>query len=251
MKNKILKIVFFTIVGCLFNVAGNTSASDIIQAMEENMRGESRVSDIEMKIVTRNWSRTLKMKSWEKGRTEFFTNILSPAKEKGISTLKIDNQMWNYLPNIDRVIKIPPSMMKQKWMGSDFTNDDLVRMSSLTDDYIPKVLETKEIDEKTVHIIELTPKMDAPVVWGKLLFTIIKDKNVPIQQDYYDENGKLVQILKFSNFKTVDGRLIPMQYEMEPQMKKNKKTIISFSNVKFNVPIDNTIFSVDRMKGNH
>src|SRR5574341_2176164 len=140
-----------------------------------------------MSVTTPRWQRTLSLRAWMERPKRSFIRIMTPAKEAGIGSLRIGAEMWNYLPNVERTIKIPPSMMMQPWMGSDFTNDDLVKESSVVDDYTHRVLAAESVAGAPVYVIEAIPKPEAAVVWGKIVFRVRKSDFIPIAVEYYDE----------------------------------------------------------------
>ena len=228
--------------------AENLTAKEIIKKVEELMRGDSAHSIMEMTIVNPNWERTLKMENWEVGRKKTLVRILSPKKEEGVGSLKIDYQMWNYLPRVERVIKIPPSMMMSSWMGSDFTNDDLVKESSIVDDYTHELAGTVEINGEKAYRVEAYPRPEAPVVWGMLVFFVRENDYVPLRQEYYSESKELVRYLDFRNIKVLGKRTLPTLWEMVPTGKKGKKTIVRLMEIEFDKPFDENIFTLRNLK---
>jgi outer membrane lipoprotein-sorting protein len=190
-------IILTTIITCLASPANaqELTASRIIAEADKLLRGDTNHGRYEMTITTPHWQRTLKMEAWAKGKNKSFIHITYPAKEKDITFLKIDYSLWNYLPKIERVIKIPPSMMMQSWMGSDFTNDDLVKESSIVDDYEHRLLGTERLDDGEAYKIELIPKQDAPVVWGKIIFWVRKEGFIPLREEFYSERGELKKVM--------------------------------------------------------
>ncbi len=228
--------------------AEEITAKEIIEKLEQLMRGESAHSIMEMTIVNPRWQRTLRMENWEVGRKKTLVRILSPKKEKGVGSLKIDYQMWNYLPRVERVIKIPPSMMMSSWMGSDFTNDDLVKESSVVEDYTHELMGTVDMAGVKAYRVEATPKPDAPVVWGKLIFFVREADYVPLRQEYFSESGELVRYLDFGEIKVLGGRTLPTLWEMVPVGKKGKKTIVRLIEIEFDLPLGDDLFSLRNLK---
>lgn len=229
-------------------LAQEMTADEIVRKAEDIMRGSSNVGVMSMHIVNPNWERTLDMKYWEKGKDRSLVKITAPAKEAGTVSLKVDNNMWNYLPSVEKVIKIPPSMMMQSWMGSDFTNDDLVRESSIVDDYDPALLGTKELEQGEAYILELTAKPEAPVVWGKINVYIRVEDFAPLRYEYYDEEGEMIRVMYMSDIKKIDGRSYPTVWTMEPVKEEGKKTIVTMHEINFDVPIDDSIFNLSDLK---
>lgn len=227
---------------------GELTALDIIEKVEQLMRGNSAHAVMEMTIINPRWQRTLRMESWEKDREKFLVRILSPKKEEGVGSLKIGYQMWNFLPRVERVIKIPPSMMMSSWMGSDFTNDDLVKESSIIYDYTHNLLGITDLNGEKVYKVESIPKPDAPVVWGKIIFFVRVEGYTPLRQEYYSESGEMVRYMVLSDVKKMSGRILPTYQEMVPLNKKGKKTIIKLIDIKFDIPIDEDVFTLRQLK---
>jgi len=229
-------------------VAHAQDITEIIKKADEKFRGTSSQGEMTMIIQRPTWSREVSMKNWTLGNDYSMIYITAPAKEKGQVFLKRHNEMWNWVPSIERMIKIPPSMMMQSWMGSDFTNDDLVRESSLVKDYSQKLIGEETIDGYACYKAELTPHPDAPVVWGKILMWVSKDDYYWLKAEYYDEDNKLVNTEILSDIKQMDDRKMPTRLEMIPADEKGNKTILIFKNIKFNVNLNESFFSQQNMK---
>ena len=178
-----------------------------------------------MTVERPGWKRTVSMKMWSLGTAYSLIVITAPAKEKGQAFLKRENEMWNFIPSIDRIIKLPPSMMGQSWMGSDFTNDDLLKESSLSSDYTHTLKGAETLDGTKCWKVELLPKEDAAVVWGKMLLWITKENDNIIRAERFDEDGDLMSVEKADNIKKVDDRIIPTRMEMVPDDKKGNRTL--------------------------
>lgn len=224
------------------------SAKKIVKKADEKMRGETLQSEMTMKIVRPKWSRTVTMKMWAKDPDYSLILITAPAKEKGQVFLKRKTEMWNWVPSIERMIKIPPSMMTQSWMGSDFTNDDLLQQSSIVNDYTHTLIDSETIQQLECYKIKLIPKPDAPVVWGKIIMWISKKKYHLLKTKYYDEDGYLVNIETMTNIKIMDNREIPTKMEITPVDEKGHKTIIEIKSILFNKSISDDFFSQQNMK---
>ncbi len=212
------------------------------------MRGDTNQGLYTMAITTPSWSRTLELDVYTKGRDKVFIRILSPAKEAGTGTLRIENEMWNYLPRIEKIIKIPPSMMLQPWMGSDFANDDLVKQNSLVEDYTHTIVAEEEIRGHQTYKIELKPKPNAAVIWGKLYYWLRVDDNVPIRQEFFSERGELVKRLEYSDIEKVSDRVIPRTWHMTNLVKDGKSTRIFLKDVRYNEPVSDNIFTRSNLK---
>jgi outer membrane lipoprotein-sorting protein len=223
--------------------AQEPAGRDILDHVERLLWGRTVQGEYEMTIKTPRWQRSLGLRVWMERPGRSFVRILSPAKEAGIGSLRIGAEMWNYLPNVERVIRIPPSMMLQPWMGSDFTNDDLVKESSILDDYTHKVLATTTVDGQEAYQVEATPKPQAPVVWGRVLFTVRKRDFMPLRQEFFSERGDLVRVLSFSDVRNVGGRDLPTRWEMRPVAKSGHFTTVILKDAAFDRPVDEGIFT--------
>jgi len=201
-----------------------------------------------MTIVRPEWKREITMKSWAKGRDFSLILITAPARDRGTATLKRQKELWNWQPSIDRTIKLPPSMMLQSWMGSDFTNDDLVRESSIVNDYAHELAADTLINGLDCYKIIMIPKPDAPVVWGKLVVYIEKIELNQLLIYYYDEDGYLVNTMTLSEIKNMDGRNIPTRLEMVPTEEPENMTIIEYLDLEFDIDISENFFSLQNMK---
>ncbi|UCD17709.1 MAG: outer membrane lipoprotein-sorting protein, partial [Candidatus Zixiibacteriota bacterium] len=187
------------------------------------------------------------MYGWSEGMNKTFIRITSPKKEKGVATLRIENEMWNYLPKTDKVIKIPPSMMMSSWMGSDFTNDDLVKEYSLFEDYTYELARV-ENPRDDCHYISCIPNENVPVVWKNVIIAARKKDHIPLWQKYYDEKGRLMRLLTYDDVREFDGRMIPSVMEMIPQNKEGHKTIIRYIDIKFDIKLDKETFTLRRLR---
>ncbi len=214
----------------------------IIRAVDELYRSQTSRADIEMQIVTPHWERALALKVWTKGMDRTFILITSPKKEKGVATLRIGNEMWNYLPKTNKVMKVPPSMMMGSWMGSDFTNDDLVKESSMLNDYTYELITPRDAQPNHLYI-QLLPKEDSPIVWGKLIVAIRESDKIPIWQHFYDETDRLTRVLNFKEVESFNGKTIPSVMEMIPQNREGHKTVVRFVDAAFDTEIDEKIFT--------
>ena len=223
-------------------------AKTVVKTADDLMRGDSISGTYVMKIQTPSWERTLSLKVYSLGRNKMFIRILSPAKEAGIGTLRIDNEMWNYLPDIEKTLKIPPSMMLQPWMGSDFANDDLVKESSIVNDYNHQLVSITSLDDAVAYKIELTPKSTSAVIWGKRIQWIRLEDNVPLKEEYYDDKGELIKILTYSDIGKVSDRVIPRIWTMRSFIKPGFTTTIELKDVEYNLPLQNNIFTLQNLK---
>lgn len=218
------------------------SGREIVEKVESLLWANTMQGDFEMRIVTPRWERTLSLRVWMDRPRRSFIRVLAPAKESGIGSLRIGNEMWNYLPAVERTIKIPPSMMLQPWMGSDFTNDDLVKQSSAIDDYVQKVLGQETVDGQSLWKVEALPRPEAAVVWGRIVYWVRGDF-IPAKQEYYSDRGELVRVMSFADVRPIGGRTIPTRWEMKPLGKPGNTTTILIKNAAYDLPLDDEIFS--------
>ena len=224
------------------------TAAEIIQKADEKVRGKTNTSVMEMEIIRPTWKRSVTMKSWGRGMDYSMTYITAPAKDKGQVFMKRVTEMWNWMPSIGRMIKIPASMMSQGWMGSDYTNDDILKESSIVVDYDHKIDKEEEVEGFDCYKIEMTPKTEAAVIWAKVYKWITKDEFIQIKSTYYDEDDELVKSDFGYDFKTMDGRLIPTRIEIVPADEEGKKTVLYIKEIQFDVDLSDSFFSQQNMK---
>jgi outer membrane lipoprotein-sorting protein len=223
-------------------------ATEIIRQAENKLRGASSYSEMKMTIVRPEWSREVSMKSWNVGTELSLTLITGPARDKGMAFLKREREIWNWQPTIDRTIKMPPSMMMQSWMGSDFTNDDLVRESSIIEDYDHQLVGTEMVDDRKCWRIELVPNEDAAVVWGRVLLWVDQADYLQLKTEFYDEDDYLVNTMLGKNLKVMDGKLLPSVMEIIPAEEEGNKTILEYLSLDFDIDVKESFFSVQNMK---
>ena len=235
--------IFLLMVLLLTGAAFPQDVLEIVRKAEDSIKGSSAHGTVEMTVVTPDYTRTMVMESWWVGNEKALIIIKSPKKEAGNKTLKIGPEMWNYLKNTETTIKIPPSMMLQSWNGSDFTNDDLVRESNLYEDYTLQLDGEVVLDGNPCWKVILTPKPDAPVVWGKLHYWIRKDKTLPAQINYYDEKGELIRCMTFSEIKKMGSRTVPTKWSMINLQNKGRHTDFRLLDMIFDAKIPERIFS--------
>jgi outer membrane lipoprotein-sorting protein len=226
----------------------NLDAKTIIQRSDEKLKGKTNTAELKMTIVRPTWEREMQLKSWGKGDDYSLILVTAPARDKGTAFLMRDKEIWNWQPSIDRVIKLPPSMMMQSWMGSDFTNDDLVKQSSMVEDYAHTLMGEEVIDGRNCYKIEMIPKEEAAVVWGKLLIWIDVEEYMQMQVEFYDEDGYLVNTMYGKEVKEMDGKLLPSILEIIPADEEGHKTLIEYLSLDFDVPLKESFFSVQNMK---
>lgn len=230
-----------------YSALAQTRAIEIIRRGEETIRGETQQALMTMQIRRASYTRTLKLRAWTAGGDHALVEILEPTKEEGVSSLRRRDQMWNYLPKVDQVVRIPTSLMLQSWMGSDFTNDDLMRASSLVRDYHHRFLKKGAL--RGTILIECLPKPGAPVVWGRVLYWARLKDSLPVKQAYYDENGVLVRTVFFKRFKKMDDRVIPTEITMRPAG-SSESTTVRYAKVLYDRKLGVDIFDRDRLREN-
>jgi outer membrane lipoprotein-sorting protein len=219
------------------------TAEQIVRRSEDLLKGRTSRGALSMTIETPDYTRTMEMDSWWVGNEKALIVITAPRREAGNKTLKISNELWMYLRNTETTIKVPPSMMLQSWNGSDFTNDDLVRESSLIDDYTMRIVTKDTVSGASTWQLELLPKPDAPVVWGRILYWIRTADYLPARAEYYDERSIRTRTMTFEEFKRMGGRVIPARQSMVNDLKPGHRTTFEYKSVEFDVPISDRIFS--------
>lgn len=229
-------------------LAAEPTIEELLVATDDAARGESSTAVMQMHVKTSNYDRTMKMRVWSKGTTKTLVRILEPQKDAGVTTLKVDDNLWNYLPKVDRTMKVPAGMMSGSWMGSHFSNDDLVRESRLSEDF------TCAFDKRPAdagsggnYVIGCTSKPDAPVVWGKVVATVTPDK-VPVKVEYWDEKGKLVRTMSYGDVREIEGRKTPMTMRLVPHDEPSEFTELTFTELDFGVDIPDATFTLQSLK---
>ena len=251
MKKSLFILVFITVslMPILTLEAQNVTATEIVRAADEKFNGEkSSITVMSMTIIRPTWQRTVEFKNWSLGRDYALTLITAPAKDKGQTFLKRRTEMWSWNPAISRLIKLPPSMMSQGWMGSDYTNDDLLRESSVVNDYTHEIIGEETINGRLCYKIKMTAKETAPVVWGSQIRWIDKKEFLVLRAELFDQDGYLVRTELGSDIKEMDGRTIPTRIELLPKDEPGNKTELYIKDIKFNVEISENFFSQQNMK---
>lgn len=248
---KRLSPILLAMIGILFVViaaSAQPDAKEIVRKADEHLRGQTNKAEMTMRLERPDWSREISMKSWSKGTDQALILITAPARDEGTTFLKRGNEVWNWVPAVEKVIKIPPSMMMQSWMGSDFTNDDLVKESSIVEDYTHTLIGDTTIAGRDCWKIQMIPDEDAAVVWGKVLIWIDKKENLQLRVEYFDEDEELINVMEMSDIKMMGGRLIPARMEMSPVDEPGNKTILTYQALDFNIQIKDSFFSEQNMK---
>lgn len=200
-----------------------------------------------MTVVRPTWQREMSMRTWSEGTQNAVVLITAPAKEKGIVYLKRGKEVWNWIPSVERTIKMPPSMMSQSWMGTDFTNDDLVKESSIVEDYTHRLAGDSTIDGRVCSKVIMKPKPEAAVVWGEVRLWITKTDHLMLRAEYYDEYGELVNTMVAGEVQLLGGRLLPARMEMIPADKPGQKTVIQYRSIIFDQPLPEGFFTTQNI----
>ena len=246
-KSIITYFLSLIIIIAFFATAKAQDAQSIIEASFNYMRGNASIATVQMIIHRPDWERNMTIKVWTKGQKESLFRIIAPPKDNGNGTLKKGREMWIYNPKINRVIKLPPSMMSQSWMGSDFSNNDLSKTDSILSDYTHTLTGTDNTDGKKVYIIKSIPKPEAPVVWGMQILKIRED-NIILSQEFFDEDFKPVKIMTGFQIQMLAGKLFPKVWRMQKTDAKDKYTELVYNELSFKEKLDKSIFTVSNLR---
>jgi outer membrane lipoprotein-sorting protein len=223
-------------------------AAQLIRHNDRLWRGDTSHATMTMTVRTRRYERTMTLEAWSRGKEDSLVVIRDPIKDRGIATLKVRENIWNYLPKINRVTKVPSSMMSGSWMGSHFTNDDLVKESTFEDDYDSRISFEGQRDGRSIFELTSIPKPDAAVVWGKVVTEIDQKTLAPYRAFYYDEDGALVRTLTFDEDKRVGSRIVPMRLSLQPADKPGESTVITYQSIEIGVPLQASFFSLQSLQ---
>lgn len=247
-KNGLFIITVFGLL-TLAPFAYADDAAAIIAKAWDYMRGRTSVSVVQMTVHRSDWERQTTIKAWTKGREDSIFQIAAPAKDKGNGTLKRGKEMWTYNPKINRVVKIPPSMMSQSWMGSDFSNNDLSKADAILTDYTHEIVDKRTDDGMAVYVIKALPKPEAPVIWGMQTLTIRAD-GVLMEQTFHDEDLETVKVLTTSDIGEIGGRLFPRRWQMRSTESESEEayTRLVYLSLQFDVPLKDSMFTLNALK---
>ncbi len=220
---------------------------DLLDRADDLHRGDSSHARVTMRVKTDRWDRTLSLDIQSRGEERSLIKILSPAKEAGMATLKVEDNIWNYLPKVDRTMKVPAGMMSGAWMGSHFTNDDLVKESRMAEDYSYAYAATPD-DGGGLYVVRCLPRPDAPVVWGEVKVAVDAELMLPTEITYWDEDGELVRTMRFSDIVPLDGRPVPMRMILIPADAPDEFTELVYDSLEFDVDIPDSTFSLQALK---
>jgi len=224
------------------------SAYGIMVKAEDKMRGKSSIAEMVITIQRPKWKREMELKSWSKGDDKSISLITAPSRDKGTVFLRNGKEVWNWVPTVERVIKLPPSMMSQSWMGTDLTNDDLVNQTDLKEDFVHTLKGKKTIDGKSCYLIESVPNESAAVVWGKIITWIDEVDYIQIKTEFYDEDDFLINTFVAQNIKMMGGKMIASRIEILPAEKPGHKTILEYKSLEFDKEIEDEFFSTRNMR---
>jgi len=238
----IIGILFFAI-----NSQAQMSADLIVKKAFDYWRGKASVSTITMTIHRPDWERVMTIKAWTQGESDSLFVIAEPARDKGNGTLKTGKGMWIYNPKVNRVIKLPPSMMSQSWQGSDFSNNDLAKSDSLIKDYMHTLENTKMDQGKKIYFIKSMPKPEAPVIWGMIKLTIRED-NILLSEIFFDEDLSPVKIMTAWDIQMAGDRLFPLKWKMRKSDTTNEYTLFVYKKIKFEKGLSKNIFTLTNLK---
>lgn len=228
--------------------AQEPDALSIIRKAEDRMRGETSISTMRISIVRPKWTRDMELKSWTRGDTYSLSLVTAPARDKGTVFLRRDKEVWNWVPSVERVIKLPPSMMSQSWMGTDLTNDDLVKQSDLKNDFKHSLLGKESVSGQLCYKISSIPGEDAAVVWGKIIHWISVEDYIQMKAEFYDEDGYLVNTFIADRIQQMGGKKIASRLEIIPADKPGNKTVLEYLSLEFNKPLSEDFFTTQNMK---
>ena len=237
------------IVLCLFSttaIAGPT-VDELLLAADNMARGDHSIVEAEMHVKTARYERKTSMTIWASGQEKTLIKITSPAKSAGMATLKVDQNIWNYMPRSGRTMKIPSGMMGGNWMGSHFSNDDLVKESRMSEDFDAEIVSTPDQNPEGNYVIVATPKPDAPVVWGKIEAHISSDR-LPVSFLYYDESGTLMRTMLFSDVQVFDGQKMPAQMKMSVSDKPGEFTMFTYHSVDYSTDVPDSTFTKQALR---
>lgn len=223
-------------------------AQQVMAKIDDLWRAESSRSTVTMKVVSANYTRQVTMENWTVGKEKSLVRILSPSKERGTVTLKSGNSIYTYLPKTDRTIRLTSTMMMGSWMGSHFTNDDLVKESRLADDYLPRIIFEGERGGGEIIEFALDPKPEAPVVWGRIVIVVLKEDFLPLSSYYYDEEMALARTMIFRDIVEMGGRRLPRIMRVIPADHPDEYTELVYQKISFGVKLDDSFFSLQQLR---
>jgi hypothetical protein len=240
-------LIFLFVLGGAFKPAYGLDAKDLVKRVEQQSLGRSFHGRLRMTIERPEGKRELEILSWAEGHDKALVKVLKPEKDRGSANLRLEFNLWQYLPKVERTIKVPPSLMLQSWMGSDFTNDDLVKTSRLSRDYECKIEKEEILDKRKLIKLDCRPNPNAPVVWGRLELWVEPGKATVMRQNFYLENGEMAKELVGQNVKSFGSHTLASRLVMKT-IKKNTTTTLEYLDANFDLPIDKNIFTQGQLQ---
>ena len=248
LPGRLVPVLLVLLAGDLFAQSA-VSIDLIVDSLDRLYRSESSYAEMEMEVVTPHWERSLSLLAWSEGMDRTFILVTAPAREEGMATLRLEDEMWNYLPNTNTVMRVPPSMMMGSWMGSDFTNDDLVRETSFREDYTFSLIEYDgDGAEEGHYFLRLVPGEGVPVVWGSILCAVRGEDLLPVWMKYYDEHDELMREMTFSDFTDFSGQTVPATMTLVPADEEGHRTTVRYDHIEFDLDIDPEIFTLRNLR---
>ena len=240
-------LLIFSLGLTLVASATELDATTIVRDAVNHWRGISSESVMTMVIHRPDWERSMTMRAWTKGEDHSLVRVLEPKKDRGNGTLTDDDNMWTFSPKVNRVIKIPSSMMGQSWMGSDFSNKDVARTDDIIDQYDHSILSVEEVDGVTIYKIESKPHEDAPVVWGREVLRI-RDDHVVETHSFYDQDGELVKKLVSLEIGEMGGRVIALRQRMGKVDAPDEWTELQVDSINYEVDLKDSLFTLSNLR---
>lgn len=247
MMNKRILPVLILLTMPVLGLTAERDAKTIVREAIDHWRGLSSITEMTMVIHRPDWERSMSMRAWTKGQKQSLVRIIAPKKDRGNGTLIDDNNMWSYSPKINRVIKIPSSMMSQSWMGSDFSNKDIAKADDIVDQYEHSLLNTTKIDGVEVYEIQAVPNEDAAVVWGKEVM-LISVEHIVLKHSFYDQDGELVQELTTLEIAEMGGRVVASRQRMGEVNTPDEWTEIRVDSIEYEVDISDNLFTLSNLR---
>jgi outer membrane lipoprotein-sorting protein len=244
-----IRVITLLLIGIpgMAQAADAPDAKTIVRDAWEYWRGTSSYAEMKMTIHRPDWERSMSMRAWTQGQKKSLVRVTAPKKDQGNGTLMNDNNMWSYSPKVNRVIKVPSSMMGQSWMGSDFSNKDVSRTDDIVEQYDHSILSTEVVDGQTVYEIEAIPKEEAAVVWGKEVLKI-SDNKIMLAEDFYDQDGVLIKSLKVLDIGEMGGRVIATRQRMQKTDTPDEWTEMQVLDTRYDVELDDSVFTLSNLR---
>jgi hypothetical protein len=246
MPSPLRALIWMGLIGVRVASAEPTMVA-LLDAADDFARGSTSHAILTMAVQTSRYTRTMRIEAWSEGKHKSLIRVLEPAKDAGISTLMLDKNIWNYLPKVDRTMKVPGAMMSGRWMGSHFTNDDLVKSNRLADDFDGQITGRPGAGSSEPYTITLTPKSDAAIVWGQVVVRVGADL-IPVDIAYFDEDGTRMRTMRFEDVKELGGKRIPATMTLTPEDKPGEFTRITYDTLELDLPLDERTFSLQSLK---